>query len=162
MAEGRFRADLYYRLSAFPIQVPPLRERREDIPMLVWDLIQSRQSELGRRVERVSESAMRALCNYAWPGNIRELGNVIERALILSPGVELQLDTAFANRATKTVPAERMEDAERAHLLQVLERCEWRINGAGNAAARLGMAPSTLRSRLQKLGLERPTRAPQA
>ena len=90
IAEGRFREDLYYRLSVFPIRLPPLRERREDIPLLVQDLIQRRQDELGRRIERDSRrAAMQALMRYAWPGNVRELGNVIERALILSHGPEL-------------------------------------------------------------------------
>jgi transcriptional regulator with GAF, ATPase, and Fis domain len=154
--EGRFREDLYYRLSSFPIRLPPLRERRDDIPLLVWDLIQKRQNELGSQVERVPESAMEALTHYSWPGNIRELGNVIERALILSPGRELRLDAAFAGRLERAQLGERLEDVERAHLLQVLERCHWRISGAGHAAEALGMKPSTLRNRLKKLGIERP------
>ena len=160
-AEGSFREDLYYRLSTFPIRVPPLRDRREDIPLLVWDWIQRRQSELGRHIERVPERAMQALVRYPWPGNVRELGNVIERAMILSPGSVLQLDAVF--EATATAPAqaaERIEAVERAHFEQVLERCGWRINGPGNAAEILGMHPNTLRSRLKKLGIMRPSPSP--
>ncbi len=156
IAEGRFRDDLYYRLSTFPIRLPPLRERREDIPLLVWDLIQHKQDELDRKIERVPERTMQALMHYAWPGNVRELGNVIERALILSSGPVLQLDATFA-RGKRMLSGERLTDVERQHLLQVLERCNWRINGRGNAADVLGMHPNTLRSRLRKLGLRRPT-----
>jgi len=159
MAAGRFREDLYYRLSAFPIRLPPLRDRREDLPLLVWDLIHRRQSELGRRIEQVPDAVMQALGRYAWPGNVRELANVIERAIILSPGPVLRLDPAFAGPARRAEPAERIDDVERAHLVRVLERCHWRISGAGNAAEVLGLRPSTLRSRLKKLGVARP--APQ-
>jgi len=157
IAEGRFREDLYYRLAAFPIRVPPLRDRPEDIPLLVWDTIRRREGELGRRVERVPEAAMQALTSYAWPGNVRELGNVIERALILSSGPTLRLDAAFGapHRRAGEV-ADRLDEVERAHVLRVLERCHWRINGAGNAAELLGLHPNTLRSRLRKLGVSRP------
>jgi transcriptional regulator with GAF, ATPase, and Fis domain len=157
MASGRFREDLYYRISAFPIRVPPLRERREDIPLLVWEQIEARQVELGRRIERVPEDAMQALARYAWPGNIRELANVVERALILSAGPVLRIDAAFSGRAKQAEAAERLDEVERAHFVRVLERCRWRISGAGNAAELLGMNPSTLRSRLKKLQVERPT-----
>jgi transcriptional regulator with GAF, ATPase, and Fis domain len=154
--DGSFRADLYYRLSIFPITLPPLRERAEDIPALTWELIHRRQHELGRHIRHVPESAMQALCRYSWPGNIRELGNVIERALILSPGEDLQLDAFIASQAALPETSERADAAERSHLLQVLERCHWRIDGRGNAAECLGLNPSTLRSRLKKLGISRP------
>jgi transcriptional regulator with GAF, ATPase, and Fis domain len=157
IAEGRFREDLYYRLAAFPIRVPPLRDRPEDVPLLVWDTIRRREGELGRRVERVPEAAMQALARYTWPGNVRELGNVIERALILSTGPTLRLDAAFAAPIRRSAdPAERLDDVERAHVVRVLERCHWRINGAGNAAEILGLHPNTLRSRLKRLGVVRP------
>jgi len=162
MAEGRFREDLYYRLSVFPIQLPPLRQRREDVPLLVWDLIQRRQDGLGRRIERVPESAMRMLSEYAWPGNIRELANVVERALILSNGPALCLDAFTASLKPQARQSERLDEVERVHLLRVLERCRWRINGPGNAAETLGLNPSTLRSRLKKLGLVRPPLASSA
>jgi transcriptional regulator with GAF, ATPase, and Fis domain len=158
IADGLFRDDLYYRISTFPIRLPPLRDRREDIPHLVWEMIRRRQDELGRRIERVPDAAMQALTRYAWPGNVRELGNVIERAMILSPGSVLRLDPGFAGPIPRAVPDARLDDVERAHLLHVLERCQWRIGGDGNAAAILGMRPSTLRSRLAKLGIERPSR----
>jgi len=158
---GSFRADLYYRLSIFPITLPPLRERPGDIPLLTWEIIHRRQHELGRHIEHVSESAMQALCRYSWPGNVRELGNVIERALILSPGADLQLDSFIASQAA--LPPEKSERAdavERNHFLEVLERCNWRIDGQGNAADCLGLNPSTLRSRLRKLGIARPSAPP--
>jgi transcriptional regulator with GAF, ATPase, and Fis domain len=154
--EGTFRADLYYRLSIFPITLPPLRERPEDIPLLSWELIHRRQHEVGRHVRNVPENAMQALCRYSWPGNIRELSNVIERALILSPGEDLQLDFFLASDAALPETSQRADDAERSHFRQVLERCNWRITGRGNAADCLGMNPSTLRSRLRKLGISRP------
>ena len=162
MTEGCFREDLYYRLSSFPIRLPPLRDRREDIPLLVWDLIQRRQNEVGRRIERVPETTMQALMRYSWPGNIRELGNVIERALILSSGSVLRLDAAFAGHSERAQPGESLEAVERAHLLHVLARCRWRITGVGQAAETLRMKPSTLRHRLKKLGIERPASNSQA
>ena len=156
MSEGRFREDLFYRLAAFPIQLPPLRERPEDIPMLAWEFVHRRGPELGRRIERISDEAMRALASYAWPGNVRELGNVLERALILSKGPDLRIDDAFPAAARPKVPATGLADFERDHILRVLERCGWKINGTGNAAEKLGLHPNTLRARLSKLGIERP------
>jgi formate hydrogenlyase transcriptional activator len=157
VAEERFRRDLYYRLSVFPIVLPPLRERREDIPLLVWEMIGRRQYDLGRRIERVPEAAMQRLVGYSWPGNIRELGNVIDRALILSRGPELDLDSFRPAAPSSEASSQRLEDVERAHVLDVLETCGWKITGSGNAAELLGIHPSTLRSRLRKLGLSRPT-----
>jgi transcriptional regulator with GAF, ATPase, and Fis domain len=159
IGEGRFREDLYYRLNVFPIPVPPLRERREDVPLLVWAIVERRQVDLGRRIERVPKRVMDALVNYGWPGNVRELENVIERALILSPGSTLQLEEPLA--ATARPRADRLDEIEQEHILRVLERCGWRIDGEGNAAAVLALQPSTLRSRMHKLGIKRPPRAPQ-
>jgi transcriptional regulator with GAF, ATPase, and Fis domain len=169
MREGRFRSDLYYRLGVFPIQVPRLRERREDIPLLVWHFIQSRQRALGRHVTRIAPDDMAALVAYDWPGNIRELQNVIDRALILSTGPVLHLQEAFgpvhppapgaapsSQAATVPGPVTRLSDAERAHIFEILERCHWIIEGPGQAADRLGLRPSTLRNRMKKLGLRRP------
>jgi transcriptional regulator with GAF, ATPase, and Fis domain len=160
IAEGRFREDLYYRLSAFPIAVPPLRDRREDIPLLVWAIIERRQATLGRRIERVPQRVMDALARRAWPGNVRELENVIERALILSTGPTLALEEFFsASGGGSARPgADRLEHVEREHIRQVLERCQWRINGPGHAAELLGLHPNTLRSRMAKLGIRRPAR----
>ena len=160
LAEGRFREDLYYRLSVFPIAVPPLRDRREDIPLLVWAIIERRQAALDRRIERVPQRVMDALVRYAWPGNVRELENVIERALILSTGSTLALEESFsASGGRHARPgAERLDHIEREHIRRVLERCDWRINGPGHAADVLGLHPNTLRSRMAKLGIRRPAR----
>jgi transcriptional regulator with GAF, ATPase, and Fis domain len=154
--EGRFRDDLYYRVAIFPIHVPPLRDRREDIPLLVWSIIERRQAALGHRIDTVPKRVMDALMHYGWPGNVRELQNVIERALILSPGSALKLEEPLA--ASMRPTPDRLEEVEREHILRVLERCGWRINGEGNTAALLGLEPSTLRSRMQKLGIRRPAR----
>jgi len=156
IAEGRFRDDLYYRVATFPIQVPALRDRREDIPLLVWSIIERRQVALGRRIDTVPKRVMDALIHYSCPGNVRELQNVIERALILSPGPALRLEEPLAAPARPT--PDRLDEIEREHIRRMLDRCGWRINGAGNAAAVLGLEPSTLRSRMQKLGIRRPTR----
>jgi transcriptional regulator with GAF, ATPase, and Fis domain len=160
MAEGHFRADLYYRLNVFPIELPPLRMRREDIPLLVWYVIQSRQRTLGRSVERVPRAVMDALCAYDWPGNVRELQNVVERALILSRGPVLSVEevlgvSPLGPNAAGDETSEAMHDAERAHILRVLERCQWTVEGPGQAAERLHLKPSTLRNRMKKLGLAR-------
>ncbi len=160
MAEGRFRADLYYRLAVFPIHLPPLRERSEDIPLLAWDLIRRRQDKMGCRIGRISKPGMTALRHYSWPGNVRELANVIERALILSRGPELYLDAFLDSLEVEACPRERLEEVEREHFTNVLERCGWRIGGPSNAAEILGMHPSTLRSRLRKLGIRRPAASP--
>jgi transcriptional regulator with GAF, ATPase, and Fis domain len=162
LAEGRFRADLYYRLAVFPIEVAPLRERREDIPLLVWHFILSRQRTLGRQIDKVPTVAMDALMTYDWPGNIRELQNVIERSLILSKGPVLRIEEAF--ESTPSEDRERCSDstfdnlqqAERVHIVRILESCGWAIEGRGQAAERLGLRPSTLRNRMKKLGIRRP------
>jgi len=159
VADGRWRADLFYRLRVFPIEVPPLRDRRDDIPLLVWYFVTRKRAGLGRNVSRITDRAMTALQRYEWPGNVRELENVIERALILSPGETLVLDErSLANPAVAHPEsgATRLEEIERAHILRVLSDCGWRISGKGNAAERLGMNRSTLRSRMEKLGIDRP------
>jgi PAS domain S-box-containing protein len=161
---GEFRDDLYYRLGVFPIRVPPLRERREDIPLLAWYFVTVMQTRLGKTIKDIPPSTMEVLSAYDWPGNVRELQNVVERAMITSRGVSLELgafslwqpgrETATANRAS--VGGTRLEDAERAHILAVLERCSWKVGGQDGAAERLGLKRSTLQSRMKKLGIERP------
>jgi transcriptional regulator with GAF, ATPase, and Fis domain len=161
MADGTFRSDLYFRLSVFPIQVPPLRDRREDIPLLVWAYINRRQVQLRRRIERVPKRAMESLMAYAWPGNVRELENVIERALILSTGSALNLEemlNASALGPSGQTALERLDDVQRAHIHRVLESCGWKIDGKGHAAEKLGLNPSTLRSWMERLGITRPAR----
>jgi formate hydrogenlyase transcriptional activator len=164
MRAGRFRTDLYYRLSVFPVTLPPLRARREDIPLLVWHFIQARQRALGRNITAVPPDVMATLVGYDWPGNVRELQNVIDRALILSTGPTLQVDEALglvrAGSTAKTAGAApaggTLEAAERAHVLTVLRACQWVVEGPGQAADRLGLRPSTLRHRMKKLGIRRP------
>jgi transcriptional regulator with GAF, ATPase, and Fis domain len=166
MREGSFRPDLYYRLSVFPIELPPLRDRQEDIPLLVWHFITQKQRRLGKNIVSVPSDVMNRLVRYEWPGNVRELENVIERAMILSPGDSLVLSETLTNptrkqrsqRAPSPAAAEsstRLEDIDRSHILAVLQDCNWRVKGAGNAAERLGMKTSTLRYRMKKLGIER-------
>jgi len=157
MREGRFREDLYYRLGVFPITVPPLRDRAEDIPLLVWAIIERCQARVGRRIERVPKAVMDALVGYAWPGNVRELENVIERALILSTGPVLRVDEALG-MSGRRAGGDRLDHIEREHIVRVLDRCGWRIDGRGHAAEALGLHPNTLRSRMQKLGIRRPAR----
>jgi formate hydrogenlyase transcriptional activator len=157
--QGTFRADLYYRLSVYPIQLPSLRERFEDIPQLVWFFINRQQRELGRNITKVPQAVMDALQHHAWPGNVRELENVIERAMIASSGDTLQLDEpARFNRpgAMSSAVSDNLDEVQRQHIETVLLRCAWRISGKGNAAERLGVHPNTLRFRMKKLGVAGP------
>jgi transcriptional regulator with GAF, ATPase, and Fis domain len=157
VADGTFREDLFYRLNVFPIRLPPLRERREDLPALVWFLIRKRQTALRRWITQVPDEVMTALQRRTWPGNIRELENVIERALVHSTGSTLVLlDEDRDPPAEKAiVAATTLCSVERAHIEEVLRSCGGRINGIGNAADRLGLHPNTLRHRMKKLGIER-------
>jgi formate hydrogenlyase transcriptional activator len=160
--DGRFRSDLYYRLGVFPVEVPSLRERAEDIPLLVWYFVQGRQRALGRTIDKIPRAAMERLQAYDWPGNVRELQNVIDRALIVSTGPVLRIEDALglAGRTPHTpesgTASDGLRDTERAHILRVLERSGWRLEGRGQAADRLGLRPSTLRNRMKKLGIRRP------
>jgi formate hydrogenlyase transcriptional activator len=158
VAEGTFREDLYYRLNVFPIRVPPLRERVEDIPLLVWHFVEEFSRALGKRVDAIDKEVMTALQQYAWPGNVRELRNTVERALIVSTSRRLviplpQTTTAATRRSPKLV------DVEKEHIRSVLESTGWRIRGSGGAADRLGLKPTTLETRMAKLGLRRPGHA---
>jgi transcriptional regulator with GAF, ATPase, and Fis domain len=162
MQEGRFRAGLFYRLNVFPISVPPLRERSEDVPLLVWHFITRKQVRLDRSIERVPERFMRALAAYGWPGNIRELENVVERALIVSDSSTLAIPPSFRDLVNAEPPRQevgRLDEVERAHILAMLASCGWKISGKGNAAERLGLNRSTLQFRMKKLGISRPGRA---
>jgi transcriptional regulator with GAF, ATPase, and Fis domain len=162
--QGEFRADLYYRLGVFPIRAPALRERRGDIPLLVWFFISELQHRLGKSFDEVSARAMNTLTAYDWPGNVRELKNIIERAMILSPGPVLQLGDWFSTQHDVKVvsfrphdPAgETIEEVERAHIEKVLAACDWKIRGKDGAAEHLGLKRTTLQSRMKKLGIERP------
>ncbi len=160
-----FREDLYYRLHVFPIQVPPLRERPEDIALLVWYFLDKTKLSIGRPIDSVPDDVMQRLERYPWPGNVRELENVIERSVILTGGTSLQIGESFGRNRVghTTAPAAlngrsaRLEDVEREHILSVLEECGWYIKGRSNAAERLGLHPSTVLHRMKKLGIERPS-----
>ena len=156
---GSFRKDLYYRLSVFPISIPPLRERREDIPALAWAIARELGEKMGRRVETIPGEVIGRLERHTWPGNVREMRNLIERALILGAGATLDVPLpADAVPPSDTAPhaSGTLEDAERRHIEAALEAAGWRIRGHGGAAERLGMHEATLRSRLKKLGISRP------
>ena len=160
VGQGTFRADLYYRLSVYPIQLPSLLERREDIPRLVWFFINKHQRDLGRMISKVPQAVMETLQQHTWPGNVRELENVIERAMIASSGDTLQLDEPLrlgGPGASFSAPSENLDVVQRMHIETVLQRCGWKINGRGNAAERLGVHPNTLRFRMKKLGVASPT-----
>jgi transcriptional regulator with GAF, ATPase, and Fis domain len=157
IASGRFRDDLFYRLNVFPIRVPPLRERVEDIPLLAWAFVEEFTQSHGRPIDSIAPDSLAALQRYPWPGNIRELRNVVERAMIAATGPRLtialpQATTAAAARSPKLV------DVEREHIRSVLESTGWRIRGNGGAAERLGLKPTTLETRMAKLGMKRPNR----
>jgi formate hydrogenlyase transcriptional activator len=174
VAERAFRSDLFYRLNVFPIRIPALRERREDVPLLVRYFVQIFSRRLNKTVEYVPADAMDALANYAWPGNIRELENLIERAVLLSPGKELRVPlselkshsgaiadasssfTSLTSSTSSTSSISTLEEAERQHILRALRQTEWRIAGPKGAAALLAMKRTTLQARMRKLGIRRP------
>ncbi len=156
--ERQFRSDLYYRLNVFPIRMPPLRERAEDVPLLVRHFVQKYARRMDRRIETILAQDMEALVGYHWPGNVRELENLIERAVILSPGPVLRLPLSDLMPSVRNAvgPTLTLEAAEREHILHALRETRWVIGGAKGAAARLGMKRTTLQSRMAKLGIARP------
>jgi formate hydrogenlyase transcriptional activator len=174
VAERAFRSDLYYRLNVFPIQIPALRERREDIPLLVRYFVQIFSRRLNKDVEYIPADAMDALANYSWPGNVRELENLIERAVLLSPGKELRVpfselkstalaaaagadsSSSFTSSTPLTSSISTLQEAERQHILRALKQTQWRIAGPKGAANLLGMKRTTLQARMRKLGIRRP------
>jgi PAS domain S-box-containing protein len=155
IAAGTFREDLYYRLNVFPIRVPALRERVEDIPLLVWHFVDEFSKAFGKRIETIAKSNMDALQRYTWPGNIRELRNVVERAMITAAGPRLTIPVPDTSSGASGRSI-RLIDVERTHIRRVLESTRWRIRGVGGAAEQLGLKPTTLETRLAKLGLKRP------
>jgi PAS domain S-box-containing protein len=166
--EGRFREDLFYRLNVFPIRLPPLRERAEDIPLLTWSFIREFGRTMNRKIDSVPRVTMEALKRYPWPGNIRELRNVIERAMIVAQGPALSVELPSVSGGTilapSTMPASAdpkpdvgtLDDIQRGHILSVLKHTGWRVSGKNGAAAILGLKPTTLEARMAKLGIKRP------
>jgi formate hydrogenlyase transcriptional activator len=154
VAEKKFRMDLYYRLNVFPIAVPPLRQRLEDIPMLVGHFARRYAERMSKHIESITSDAMDALVRYPWPGNIRELQNLIERAVILTEGDVLQI-SALPSRAAVSAGPVTLEEAERDHILHALRESNWVVGGAAGAAARLGVKRTTLISKMRKRGLSR-------
>jgi formate hydrogenlyase transcriptional activator len=151
---GRFRKDLYYRLNVFPIAIPPLRERPEDIPLLVWAFIRMFQERMGKEIETVLKKTMEVLRSYSWPGNVRELKNVIEHAMILSNDKNLRVHLPGPG-ALERDAAQTLQDMERRHILAVLEKTGWRLSGDGGAAEVLGLKRTTLRAKMKRLGIKR-------
>lgn len=164
--QQKFRSDLYYRLNVFPIRVPPLRERSEDIPLLVYHFVQDFVQRMNKRIETIPSETMDILCEYQWPGNIRELQNVIERAVILSSGPELSLEVSHlrtsgatkhnsSGKPTQGNLQRALQETERRCILHALEQTRWVVAGPHGAAAHLGVKRSTLQARMQKLGITR-------
>ena len=163
VAAGRFRADLYYRLNIYPITVPPLRNRRGDIPLLVAFFVPRISSDLGKHVNQIPPGVLAALLKYDWPGNVRELRNVLERTIIATPDRVLRLPDDFNRGAGTRIPEERaqavklenLDEMTRRYIIRVLESVQWQIEGPGGASEILKLKPSTLRSRMQRLGIQR-------
>jgi formate hydrogenlyase transcriptional activator len=153
--KGRFREDLYYRLNVFPIRVPPLRERTEDIPLLVWTFLEEFSTRMGKKITQVPRKTMDALVRHSWPGNVRELRNVIEHAAILTTGDTLRVPL-LEGAAAVAAPSPTLAASERELILRALEKRGWRVKGPTGAAAALGLNPSTLYSRMKKLGIRPP------
>jgi formate hydrogenlyase transcriptional activator len=158
-----FRADLYYRLSVFPIRIPPLRERRDDIPRLARHFATYFATKLKKRVERLAPAALRRLQEYDWPGNVRELQNVVERAVVLTPGKVVESDAIMVSTHSrprvlaKSSEALTLADSDRSAILAALDAARWRVSGRRGAADRLGLKPTTLHAKMKKLGIHRPS-----
>jgi transcriptional regulator with GAF, ATPase, and Fis domain len=155
IVDGTFREDLYYRLNVFPVVVPPLRERGEDVELLAWRFIAEFNKSFGKRVDAIDDDSLLAMRQYSWPGNVRELRNVVERAMITVNTTRVVIPMPQMT-SRSTVRSTRLIDVERDHIRTVLESTGWRIRGACGAADRLGLRPTTLETRMAKLGLKRP------
>ena len=159
MKKGRFREDLWYRLNVFPITMPPLRERKEDIPSLVSHFVDQYSRQLGKSIEKIPRRVIQTLKGYSWPGNVRELKYVVERAVINSSGSTLRLADSL-EKLPDTTPRKKdalkpLAEMEREYILRVLDSVGWKVEGKSGAAEVLDMNPGTLRSRMKKLGIRR-------
>ncbi|MBB1094296.1 sigma 54-interacting transcriptional regulator [Rhodopseudomonas palustris] len=158
---GSFREDLFYRLNVFPVTLPPLRQRVEDIPQLTQYFMEKYTKKFGSQIDSIPNTVLKKLMHYDWPGNIRELEHLIEKSVIISPGRSLilddKLDSSIATPSPNEKPKKDLAAVERSHILQILQSTDWRIEGADGAAAILGLHPSTMRYRLKKLGIRRPS-----
>lgn len=158
--QGHFRPDLFYRLNVFPIRLPPLREKREDIPLLANHFIVKYSKKLGKQIDKISKNSLKWMMAYGWPGNTRELENVIERAIVSATGTIIDLENHTTTPATgefESVGSGTLAQVERNHIQHVLTNCNWVIEGGKGAAVRLGLHTNTLRSRMKRLGIERPS-----
>ncbi|MEX0793127.1 MAG: sigma 54-interacting transcriptional regulator, partial [Pirellulaceae bacterium] len=155
--DGRFRADLFHRLNVFPIRIPPLRQRREDIPPLVWTFVEAFGRRMGKVIKNIPRKMMQQLQEYHWPGNVRELSNVIERAMILTDDETLRVELPITKQEGASV-ARTLKETEREEILRVLQQTGWRIRGVGGAAQLLDIKPTTLEARMVKLGVRRPNK----
>jgi chemotaxis protein methyltransferase CheR len=155
--QGAFREDLWYRLNVFPITVPPLRDRKEDIPVLVEHFVKRFSQKVGRRISSITPANLRTLQEYAWPGNVRELANVLERAVINTNGAVLRIADHFEKpHAEDLTPVNKtLEEMEKEYIIRILDNTGWRIEGRRGAARILGLNPSTLRTRMAKLGIQK-------
>jgi transcriptional regulator with GAF, ATPase, and Fis domain len=156
IADGTFREDLFYRLNVFPIHVPPLRERIDDIPLLVWRFVAEFSRTFDKQIDSVSRENLAELQHYAWPGNIRELRNAVERAMIVAKGPRLAIAVPSEHKTTVSPRSEKLLDVEKEHIKSVLDSVRWRIRGVGGAAEVLGLPPTTLETRMAKMGIVRP------
>jgi transcriptional regulator with GAF, ATPase, and Fis domain len=161
IGKKEFREDLYYRLNVFPITCPPLRQRKEDIPLLIKHFCQKHEGKIGRKITEVRADVVNALMAYEWPGNIRELENVIERAMILSRngvleyGEWIPTEKITASTNGKSAGAVKLEDVEKEHIIETLKKTGWKVSGEKGAAKILGLNPTTLEARMKKLGIKR-------
>jgi transcriptional regulator with GAF, ATPase, and Fis domain len=154
IAEGKFREDLYFRLNVYSIKIPPLRDRLEDIPPLVWAFVREFGDRMGKKIDRIPRNAIEALKRYDWPGNVRELRNAVERAMIVSRGSTLEIDKP-RRKPVKSSQIESLDELQRNHIVRALETTGWRVSGKNGAAEILKINPKTLQSRMRKLGINR-------
>jgi transcriptional regulator with GAF, ATPase, and Fis domain len=155
VSKGNFREDLFYRINVFPITVPPLRKRKDDIPLLIWKFIDEFNERMNKNVEKIPKRLLKTMTEYQWPGNIRELRNIVERAMIISSDKILRVDASIFKKKQK-LDTTNLNDVNKQHITQILELTNWKVSGKNGAAELLGIKPTTLEARMSKLGIKRP------